>query len=221
MTRETIVLLHGIFRGRLDMWPLQKYLEISGYDVLNISYPARKKTLEELSVHLDKKIKAHRNYHPATTLHFVTHSLGSLLARYYIRDYCPENLGRVVMLGPPNLGSEWADYMAAGKLLKHLYKVAFGPAGFQLLTTHVHDGCDEADYDLGIIAGRKSAVPFARFILSGDHDGMVAVERTKLKGMTDHIVMDTTHTYMITKPSVMRQVKSFLQIGKFSMTGDT
>lgn len=216
MTRETIVLLHGIFRGKLDMWPLQKYLELSGYDVLNISYPARKKTLEELSVDLDHKIKAHRKYCSDTTIHFVTHSLGGLLARYYIRDYCPDNLGRVVMLGPPNTGSEWADYMSAGKVFKHFYKLAFGPVGVQLLTTHVHDGCDNADYDLGIIAGRKSAVPFARSILNGDHDGMVAVERTKLQGMKAHLVMDATHTYMITKLSVMRQVKSFLQNGEFN-----
>lgn len=216
MSKEIIVLLHGIFRGKLDMWPLQKYLEFSGYDVLNISYPARKKTLEELSVFLDQKIKSHRKYHAEAKLHFVTHSLGGLLARYYIRDFCPENIGRVVMLGPPNTGSEWADYMAAGKFLKHFYKLAFGPVGVQLFTTHVHDGCDEADYNLGIIAGRKSAVPFARYILSGDHDGMVAVERTRLKGMTDHIVMDTTHTYMITNPSVMRQTRFFLQNGQFS-----
>lgn len=215
MSKEIVVLLHGIFRGSIDMWPLQKYLELSGYDVLNISYPARKHTLEELSVFLDRKIKSHRKYRSDASLHFVTHSLGGLLTRYYIRDYCPGNIGRVVMLGPPNSGSEWADYMSAGKLLKHFYKLAFGPVGVQLLTTHVHDGCDEADYDLGIIAGKKSAVPFARYILSGDHDGMVAVERTKLKGMKAHLIMDATHTYMITKPSVWRQVKAFLREGEF------
>lgn len=217
MTKETVVLLHGIFRGKLDMWPLQKYLEWCGYDVLNISYPARRKNLSELALILNHKIRSHRKYRDGATLNFVTHSLGGLLTRYYIRYYCPDNLGRVVMLGPPNTGSEWADHMRNARWLRPLFRFGFGPVGEELLTTHVHDGCDEADYDLGIIAGRKSAVPFAKYILNGEHDGMVPVERTKLRGMKDHLVMDTTHTYMITKPSVMRQVGSFLKTGKFQI----
>lgn len=215
MTKETVVLLHGIFRGKLDMWPLQKYLELSGYTVLNISYPARRKNLSELALILNHKIRTHKKYREDTKLNFVTHSLGGLLTRYYIRDYGPENLGRVVMLGPPNSGSEWADYMLKKSWLKPVFGFGFGPVGEQLLTTHIHDGCEEADYDLGIIAGRKSAVPFARYILNGDHDGMVPVERTKLKGMKAHLVMEATHTYMITKPSVMRQVGYFLKEGNF------
>lgn len=198
------------------MWPLQKYLELNGYNVLNISYPARRRKLEDLAIILNHKIHNHRKYNARSKLHFVTHSLGGILTRYYIRDFCPANLGRVVMLGPPNAGSEWADYMLKKSWLKPVFSFGFGPVGEQLLTTHVHDGCDEANYDLGIIAGRKNAVPFAKHILSDEHDGMVPVERTKLKGMKDHIIMDVTHTYMIIKPGVMRQVKGFLQTGKFS-----
>ena len=198
------------------MWPLQKYLEFSGYNVLNISYPARRMKLGELALYLDHKIKTHRKFIKGSTLNFVTHSLGGLLARYYIRDYCPDPMGRVVMLGPPNSGSEWADYMLSRKWLKPVFNFGFGPVGEELLTTHIHDGCEDADYDLGIIAGRKSAVPFAKYILSGDHDGMVPVERTKMRGMKAHLVMEATHTYMITKPAVMRQVGHFLKDGKFS-----
>ncbi len=212
--KETVILLHGIFRGKLDMWPLQKYLELNGYKVLNISYPARRKDLESLAVYLDRKIKKHRNYNPDAKMHFVTHSLGGLLARYYIRDYKPKNLGRVVMLGSPNTGSEWADYMVTSKWLKPAYKLLFGPVGLQLLTTHVHDD-DISDYDLGIIAGRKSAVPFAKYVLSGEHDGMVPVARTKLPRMTDFLVMEATHTYMIWNFDIMKQMKGFLREGKF------
>ena len=216
MTKDTIVLLHGIFRGRADMWPLQKYLEFKGYDVLNISYPARRRKLEDLAIILHHKIHKHKKYNPEAKLHFVTHSLGGLLARYYIRDFCPDNLGRVVMLGPPNSGSEWTDYMLKKSWLKPVFSFGFGPVGEQLLTTHMHNDCDDADYDLGIIAGRKNAVPFAKYIIEGASDGMVPVERTKHKSMKDHLVMVVTHTYMITKPSVMRQVLAFLQNGKFS-----
>ena len=61
MTRETVVLLHGIFRKPLDMWPLQKYLEFKGYDVLNISYPARRRKLEDLAIILHQKFTNIKN----------------------------------------------------------------------------------------------------------------------------------------------------------------
>lgn len=210
-----MVLLHGIFRGRLDMWPLAKYLECKGYTVLNISYPARKRKLEDLAVILNHKIHSHRKYNPEVKLNFVGHSLGAVLIRYYIRDFSPAQLGRVVMLGPPNAGSEWADHMIGSRWLRLIYRIGFGPVGEQLMTTHVHDDGASLGYDLGIIAGSKNAVPFAKAIMKGEHDGMVSVASTKLPYMKDHIVTDTTHTYMITKPSVMRQVASFLEQGRF------
>lgn len=216
MTKETVVLLHGIFRGRMDMYPMALYLKAQGYDVMNIKYPSRKMTLQDLAADLDARIKKHKNYRDGATLHFVTHSLGGLLARYYIRQFCPENMGRVVMLGPPNTGSEWADYMMNKSFFKPVFKFGFGPVGEQLLTTHVHDdeGC-AGDYELGIIAGTKNAAPFAKYILSGEHDGMVPVERTKLPHMKDHIVLHVTHMLMIISPAVMRQTVAFLKDGKF------
>ncbi len=212
MNRECVILLHGIFRGKLDMLPLALYLRAQGYDVLNISYPARRGNLKNLAAFLDGAI---RERIPAgQTVHFVTHSLGGLLARSYIDRYGPSGLGAVVMLGPPNTGSEWADFMAGKKGLKTLYRFFFGPVGVELLTTHVHEGAHAA-YDLGVIAGRRSSVPFANRILAGEHDGMVRVERTRLAGMTAHLVMDTTHTYMIWSPAVMRQIRTFLIERKF------
>ena len=118
------------------------------------------------------------------------------------------------MLGPPNKGSEWADYMFKSRWFGFLYRAAFGPVGEQLVTTHIHDDGD-ADYDLGIIAGSKNAVPFAKYIMKGAHDGMVSVDSTKLPHMKAHMISDTSHTYMITKPGVMRQVADFLRNGRF------
>jgi pimeloyl-ACP methyl ester carboxylesterase len=215
-TKEIVVLLHGIMRGRMDMAPLSFYLQFHGYQTINIKYPARKMRLKELAKDLDTRIKRHKNYDADATIHFVTHSLGGLLARYYIRDFCPANLGRVVMLGPPNAGSAWADYMLKTSYLKPVFRFGFGPVGEQLLTTHVHDDdCNASDYELGIIAGTKNAVPFAKHILSGDHDGMVTVDATKMHNMRDHIVMHVTHMLMIVSPAVMRQVLSFLRTGAF------
>ena len=211
---EFVVLLHGILRSKTDMLPLLNYLKKDGYSGINLLYPSRKKSLEDLTDFIHEKIIAHPDYSDDKTLHFVAHSMGGLITRYYITTRQPKNLGKVVMLGPPNTGSEFADFLKDNKILAPLFKKIYGPAGQQLTTKQKHiDG--DITYPLGIIAGTRSINPLAPFILPGPHDGMVPVERTKIKGMADHIVVPSTHTFMMFNPRVMRQVKYFLENGRF------
>ena len=213
---EHVILLHGILRSKTDMLPLKIYLEKNGYDVLNILYPSRKKSLEDLTEFVHEKITAATE--KSGRLHFVTHSMGGLIARYYIVKKNPENLGHVVMLGPPNTGSEFADFLKDHKVFAAAFRKIFGPASDQLTTKYALDGAD-ITYPLGVIAGNKSINPLAPWVLPkkkvGAHDGIVPVERTKIKGMADHIVVPSTHTFMMFNPKVMRQVQYFLENGKF------
>ena len=215
-----VVLLHGILRSKTDMMPLLVFLRKQGYDGANILYPSRKKSLEDLTDFVEEKIKSAPGYNPSAPLHFVTHSMGGLIARYYIATRRPENLGRVVMLGPPNTGSEFADYLTAHKILAPVFRAIYGPASAQLTTQYKHiDG--EINYPLGVIAGNRSINPLALIVLPkkrfGEHDGMVPVERTKIKGMKDHIVLPSTHTFMMFNPNVMKQVYYFLETEKFRL----
>lgn len=211
---EQVVLLHGILRSKLDMFPLSKYLEDRGYRALNLLYPSREQSLEDLSDFVHEKIMGWADYDESAPLNFVTHSMGGLITRYYIARRAPENLGKVVMLGPPNTGSEFADWLSDTEILAPIFKSVFGPASTQLRTDHKHiDG--DITYPLGIIAGNASINPLAPWILQGAHDGIVPVERTKIEGMRDHIVIPATHSFMMFNPSVMEQVYQFLKNGKF------
>ena len=214
MANDLVVLLHGIMRSKTDMVPLTRFLKKSGYDTLNILYPARKKSLEDLTEFVHEKIITSPDYTPDKTLHFVTHSLGGLLARYYIATRKPQNLGKVVMLGTPNTGSELADVLGTHKLSAKLFHRFYGPAGAQLATTYTHPETD-INYPIGVIAGTLSINPLAAFILPKPHDGMVSVERTKINGMKDHIMLPTTHAFMMFNPKVMKQVEYFLKNEKF------
>jgi pimeloyl-ACP methyl ester carboxylesterase len=213
VTQDGVVLLHGISRTPRSFKRMLRAIEGESYAALNLGYASRRKTLEALA----------EDIHPAVELfasgltgsiHFVGHSMGGLLARVYIARYQPKRLGRVVMLGTPNSGSEIADR------LKNfgVYRAFFGPAGQQLGTQR--DAAIEAlfapvDYPVGIIAGDRSIYPITSAFLPKPHDGRVSVENTRLDGMADHIVIRTSHPWLVRHSVAIAQTIAFLKAGKF------
>ncbi len=212
--RDTVVLLHGILRSKVDMLLLENFFKSNDYEVINIKYPSREFELEELRDFVHEKIINSPSYDKCGKLNFVTHSMGGLITRYYIAKYKPENIGKVVMLGPPNTGSELADWLHDTKIIAPMFRAIFGPASEQLGTGYEHiDG--DITYPLGVIAGNMSVNPLSPWLLDGEHDGIVPVERTKIDGMSDHIIMPTTHSFMMFNTDVMEQSLNFLKFGKF------
>ncbi|MBX2833621.1 MAG: hypothetical protein KTR28_01480 [Micavibrio sp.] len=213
---ETVIFLHGISRSHLDMAPMDIYFQTKGYNTINIDYPSTKMSLEDLIHFVGRAMRDHNNYNPFIKTHFVTHSMGGLIMRYFLAHHRPPNLGHVVMLGTPNSGSELADILHDHDFFGGLFKAFYGPAGSQLLTTHQHIE-DEIDYPLGIIAGSSNFNPAAPFIFKEqDNDGIVAVERTKVAGMTDHIIMPALHAVMMFNPDIIRQTRHFIENGGFN-----
>ena len=211
---DHIVLLHGIGRTKITMAPLAGYLSWTGYNVINVDYASRKKPIEELVEDIHKVLEQ-RHLDPSRKINFVGYSLGGLVIRAYLSKYRPPNLGSVVMIGTPNQGSEVADFLKDYSV----YKKYFGPAGQQLSTDQqeIKGLLGVIDYDVGVIAGRLSIDPISSLlIIPGSNDGKVSVERTKVNNMKDHIVLNTTHTFMINNPGVMKQVRHFIEHGRFA-----
>lgn len=211
-TGDCVVLLHGIGRTKITMSLLAGYFFLQGYDVINLDYASRQKPIELLAEDLDKAL-AERNAEKAGKVHFIGYSLGGLVIRACLGRRRPGNLGRVVMIGTPNHGSEVADFLKDWPL----YQKYFGPAGQQLTTGHgLGDMFGNIDYDLGVIAGKMSIDPVSSlFLLPGKNDGKVSVESTRIEGMKDHIVLNTTHTFMVNNPFVMKQACYFIEHGAF------
>jgi pimeloyl-ACP methyl ester carboxylesterase len=211
--RDGVVLLHGISRTSRSFRKMQASVEAAGYATLNVGYASRSKALEALA----------EDIHPAVErfaegldgcVHFVCHSMGGLLARIYVARHRPKRLGRVVMLGTPNGGSEIADR------LKHIgaYRAWFGPAGQQLGTQRdaaVAAMFPAVDYPVGIIAGNRSVYPITSAFLPRPHDGRVSVENTRLDGMADHIIVETSHPWLVRNGPAIAQTIAFLRDGHF------
>jgi len=207
-----VVLLHGVARTPRSLRKMERALQDEGFATLNLGYPSRKYPLEMLADRLHDAIAPFAE--SADALHFVTHSMGGLLARLYLAKHRPDRLQRVVMLAPPNSGSEVAD------LLRNIapYRAFYGPAGQQLGTTmrQLFEQLPSIDYSVGIIAGDKTIDPLAsHFIVPRPNDGRVSVESTRLHGMADHIVLGATHSGLLTHRDAIKQTIAFLHDGHF------
>ena len=209
---EGVLLLHGIARRAASLRPLERRLTAAGYATLNLDYPARRLGLADIAEAIAPAVAAFGA--DVTRLHLVTHSMGGLVARVLLARHRPNHLGRVVMLGPPNGGSEVAD--ALHRLPP--YRRFFGPAGVELVT--FRGPAQErlfgpVDFPLGIIAGRRSLYPLASLLLPGPNDGRVTVARTQVEGMADHIVLPAAHPTMMWNRRILSETLHFLREGRF------
>ncbi|WP_394252682.1 esterase/lipase family protein [Vibrio profundi] len=210
-TSECVILLHGLARTSKSFVSMEASLKQSGYQTINYSYPSTKFKIETLAENAINEALAMSS--GSTKIHFVTHSMGGILVRQYLHTHSITNLGRVVMLGPPNQGSQVVDN------LKNMpgFKLINGPAGMQLGTeaTSTPNKLGSAKFDVGVIAGNRSINFILSTMLPGDNDGKVTVTNTKLEGMKDHITLPVTHPLMMNNPRVIKQTKHFLEHGKF------
>ncbi|MCK5861993.1 MAG: alpha/beta hydrolase [Candidatus Hydrogenedentes bacterium] len=217
--QEGVILLHGLCRTDSSMSKMERELKNSGFIVKNVAYPSRKESIEKLSNDAVGTALKSADLKDCSRIHFVTHSMGGILLRSYFNRHTCERMGRVVMLGPPNQGSEVVDTLKSWYLFRKLN----GPAGSEMGTkkNSTPNSLGPVEFECGIIAGDRSVNWINSLtMIDGKDDGKVSVERTKVAGMKEHLILHVTHTFMMKNKKVIANTIRFLKTGTFSDTND-
>ncbi len=210
-----VILLHGLGRTPLSMLPLKFALDRAGYRTVNQGYPSLAQPIEELATAHVPAALAKCAAGPGTPVHFVAHSMGGILVRHYLQDNRLPEGSRMVMLGPPNHGSELIDEFAD----KAWFSV-MGPAALQLGTDagSLPANLAPVDLEIGVIAGTRTGLDTLlqqAAPLPGPNDGKVSVASARLDEMQDFLTVDESHTFMLADSQVFQQVVAFLADGRF------
>lgn len=209
---EAVILMHGLGRTSWSMNLLAKKLEATGYYVVNLGYPSRSARIEELAdTFLAPEVE--RLSDKYRTIHFVTHSMGGIIVRQFLQNSGSKCMGRVVMLAPPNRGSEVIDALGGYRI----FEAIMGPASLQLSTSEnsLPNRIGPIDCEVGVIAGNISHNPLSSFFFRGENDGKVTVDSTILDGAKDHLTVQASHTIIMNHFESINQIRYFLAKGAF------
>ena len=206
----TVVLLHGLARRRGSLAGLRRYLERAGFPTWAVTYPSRRQTIAEAAAQITERLLTEL---PDQPLCAVTHSLGGIVVRHM---HDPRlRWQRIVMLAPPNQGSQVAAAFADNPLFRWFY----GAAGQEVGRATAAVDWPAPPAPFAVIAGTRgntlanptSWLPRRLFAADQPHDGTVAVSETALPGMAELVTVDATHTWIMNDAIVREKIVAFLR----------
>ncbi len=201
---DRVVLLHGLWRSAWSMDELALTLSQEGFEIFNHPYPSFRKSMSELVESLAQELRGSEKI-----THFVTHSMGGIVLRCLAQRHPELVTGKIIMLAPPNQGSEIIDWLQDFPPAHYL----LGPAGMSLATERVRREIPSfsGGQDVTVIMGRRQSVPFFNFLFQGEHDGVVSVAGGHVIGQTRLEVVDADHSFIMGEAVVLNRVRDLLK----------
>ena len=195
--KEYVALLHGLGGNRLVMSRIARSLRRKHYRVFNWGYRSTRKTIEDHAQAFSVNFRELVSRPDCQRVHVVTHSLGSIVIRRALQIDQPENLGRIVMLGPPNAGSHVARMFSntLGRICRPLKELSDEPESY----------VNRLEKPRGVEIG----------IIAAEADRVVNLESTHLANQADHIVLPGHHGMLPLRRDTSKQVTNFLRFGRF------
>ncbi len=206
-----VIVVHGILRSKDMLSKMTGKLQKDGYEARAINYPSTRGTITEHARRLELLISRLEN---VDTLSLVTHSMGGIIVRKMFegKHSWPANInrGRLVMIAPPNRGSEVAQKLDNIPL----YKLITGKSGRELKSSNIKS-LPIPELEFGIIAGKVDGGINFRHLISEENDGTVSVNTTRLAEATDFILLNGSHNSLPRQDDVIDKTIKFLKAGSF------
>lgn len=215
LSGPTVILLHGLGESRDSMRPLAAHLrtELDAH-VISFGYASVR---ADIDTHARALAAVVGGLPEADSLRFVGHSLGNLVVRRWLALAAADDLARtraLVMLGPPNQGSDLARMIARVWPLADQAEGAARDLGLdwqRVAPTLAQPNCP-----CGIVAGGRGDDLGYSSLLPGDDDAVVRVEETRLSGASDFLLLPVHHAAMMRHEAVQRATVEFLERGRFA-----
>ncbi len=203
---EMVILVHGYFYSKSDMFPLRSNLSRMGYKTLTPNLPTKFGSLEECYFSFEQQFRAIE----MTKIHFVGHSMGGLIIRYFLSKHIVPNIGKCVLIGTPNQGSVLADILS-----RFVHKISKPLNCLKTSAKEIPPPLNKPCPEFGVIAGTHNKLLAGKLFLSKNSDGRVETESTKFDLMTDFIELPYDHKAIHHQKETAQLVSCFLQSGKF------
>jgi pimeloyl-ACP methyl ester carboxylesterase len=203
---EIVVLVHGLWMHGWVMKLMELRLRRCGFHSVVFSYPSMRGSLSQNALLLSHFVAGMT----ASRIHFIGHSLGGLLVLQMLAEFPEKRTGRVILAGSPYNASCVATRLSRRRPGRYI----LGRSMLQWLDQKAPER--QSQYELGVIAGRKS-VGGGRLIsrLPHPNDGVVTVEETRIPNISDQIVLNVSHSGMLLSAGLAHQACSFLRSGHF------
>jgi pimeloyl-ACP methyl ester carboxylesterase len=205
-SKKAVILVHGLWMKGWVLGLQRRWFARCGYRPYLFSYASISRPLDENAEELARFIATV----PEPRLYLVGHSLGGIVLLHTLKKFCDPRILRIVLLGTP-----YVDCKAA----RQVGKKRFGRFLLGKSLTQWVEGKKprwQGKPQLGVVAGSRKfglGMFFTRF--DGINDGVVALEETKVPGMTAHIVLHVGHSEMMFSRAVVKAACRFFKEGRF------
>jgi triacylglycerol lipase len=215
---DYVVLVHGVQWFRETLQPTAERLHAEGYHTVSVLWPTRSCPTLEAAAQLVRTAVQEHCVDEKKRVHFLGHSMGSIVIRQLLTQGTVPHLGRVVLLAPPNHGTPLARPVRSkilqclvGRPVKELRPGRKGT---------VEQLPERLPTPPGIIMGSRSGwFPMLSWFIPGPDDGVVPVASGPLAGMGDFTVLPVSHTRMPAHQLALDQAVCYLHQGRFEPSG--
>lgn len=212
-SRHLVLLLHGMGRSTFLFREMEAALRAEGYDAVAVSYPSLTRDIAGHAAQIEALLARSQDVERVS---FVTHSLGGLVVRQLLAGDGEEAdwrrriaLGRVVMIAPPNQGSQLAEDLSG----LPPYHWIGGPAASEIAAGPPFAPLPQG-IEVAVIAGGSADGQGYNPLLDGNDDGVVTVDETALPGLQNRLTVPALHTLIASDPQTIAATRNFLASGR-------